>query len=640
MISRRSLVIGLWSIVISVTLSHADTIPTPFKWKTERSRPAKFDIPIKRGETIYIMPAFSDYGVPTDLSQATDIGLFYRQTGDPNLYYLPGTTTANTGELYFVWTPAAELTNTTYAYEILTAGLTNTAIRQEGTITMLPNLGYEAPATNPTPIRLIDCASVLWLNAGMAPTNLIKFIQGPQGPKGDKGDPGTPTTNITIQIITNLNQTVMTMTVTNITIGGGGGAGNYTNTEVNGIAHTNGIRIGDSVNSTWTLGTDGVWRVDMSTNQLQWVVNGEHIGGVGSNGITLLKGTLQLYEEDLDCNVRLYDGSRLVPSLTFKGHPGEWGMYARGYGGHYVAGWSVASNEVGLLHAGGVRLMDTNAAFEGRLIGDISGATGYPEPLFEGWRTNMQFSYLSISNLTIANGLIQTKDINGTERARVDSAGAVTLRNAAGMIRTLISDGILYIRDSLGRTTAQLDTRLHIYEPVSGQKTMDVGGSTGEELSMWTPSGYQVASLSGSAGLVLSDLGSYMQRVWLRPEYFRLMNVSSQLVFQIDGTTGKTQTWGINVTNSEAITFYGPNGTNLLTLKGLSGNVESKGALLMTDSGGTNWLTASNRTLNVTGTLRMNGVQGPTGFYTNLTIGSKTQVWMMASGIITNIITL
>ncbi len=587
------------------------------------------------------MPWFYDYNRGVDFSQATDLGIFYRQIGDTNLYYLPGSTTTNQGELVFLWTPASELTNTVYSYEVVTAGLTNTAIRQEGVITMLPNLGYEAPATNPTPIRLIDCASVLWLNAGMAPTNLIKFTQGPQGPKGDKGDPGTATTNITIQIVTNLNQTVMTMTVTNITIGGGGGgAGNYTNTEVNGVAHTNGIRIGDSVNSTWTQGTDGVWRVDMSTNQTQWVINGEHIGGVDSNGITLLKGTLQLYEEDLDCNVRLYDGSRLVPSLTFRGHPGEWGLYARGYGGHYVAGWSVASNEVGLLHAGGVRLMDTNAAFEGRLVGDISGATGYPEPLFDAWRTNMQFSYLSISNLTIANGLIQTKDINGTERSRMDSAGALTLRNAAGMIRTLISDGILYIRDSIGRTTAQLDTRLRIFEPVSGQTVMDVGGSYGEELSIWTPSGYLITRLSGSAGLVMSDLGSYLQRVYLRPEYFRLMNATSQTVFSVETATGYTQTWNVNVTNSGAVAFYGANGTTLLTLKGVSGNVESKGALIMTDAGGTNWFAASNRNLNVTGTLRINGVPGLTGAYTNLSIGSKTQVWQYATGILTNIITL
>lgn len=621
-------------IVGSVSL--ADPIVTPIQWRVERSRPAKFNIPIKRGESIDILPLYSDYGTAVDLSSAIDIGLYYRQTGDPNLYLLAGTTTTNTGELVFHWTPAAELTNNSYSYEIMFSGLTNTSIRQEGTITMLPNLGYEAPATNPSPIRIIDCATVQWLNTGRAPTNIIKYIPGPQGPVGPQGPAGQAVTNITISIVTNLNQTIMSMTVTNITIGGGG-AGNYTNTEINGVAHTNGVRIGDSVNSTWTIGTDGVWRVDMSTNQLQWVVNGEHIGGVDSNGITLLKGTLELWEEDLDCNVRLYDGTRITPSLTFNGHPGEWGIYARGYNGHYVAGWSVASNEVGILHAGGIKLMTNSAAFEGRLIGDISGATNCPEASFWAWRSNMTFQVLTISNLTVTPGNLDVKDINQTTRSTLDSAGGLTLRNAANIIRSYLADGILYLKDSMGRTRLKLESEVTIYEPVSGQPYTILN----DALVMKTPAGIMLAGLDKYNGLRFYNealpgfptMVATYQSMWL-------YNSSSQLVWTADALSSKIVQQDTSITNSGNITFYGPNGTNLLTLTGVNGNITSKGLLTMVDTGGTNWLTASNRTLNVTGNLRMNGVQGPTGFYTNLTIGSKTQVWMMASGIITNIVTL
>lgn len=482
----------------------------------------------------------------------------------------------------------------------------------------------------------------------------VPVIQGPQGP------PGAPTTNITIQITTNLNQTIMSMTVTNVTIGGGG-AGNYTNTEINGVGHTNGVRIGDSPNSHWAQGTDGVWRVDMSTNGLRWVVDGDLVGEVKSNGISMYKGSLELWEEDLNCNVRLYDGTRLSPALTFLGHTNEWGLYARGYAGHYVAGWSVAGDEVGILHAGGVKLMTTNAAFEGRLIGDLSGATGYPEPIFLAWQTNMVFRTLTLSNMVVTPGNLEVRDVNGISRVKAQSDGIIYQNNAAGITRAMHEPGALTLCTSIGKTGSKLNEfNLTIYEPVSGQPYTVLS----DELLLKTPAGVLLTSLNKYTGLLFyneampnfpSTAINY-QKMWL-------YNSSSQIVWMADAVSGKILQQDTSITNSGNLSFFGPNGTNTMTLAGVSGNittigtvksgggniggnlvVTNGGALMMYDAGRTNWLTMhpTNRTVSITGNLLLNGapITGPTGSYTNLTIGSKTQVWMMVNGVTTNISTL
>jgi hypothetical protein len=387
------------------------------------------------------MPQFFDYSVPVDLTTALGFSLEYRAQGDTNRYAISGSLTTNAGEMFFAWTPACELTNSSYLYEVVMIGYTNTSIRQEGTITMAPNLGYSAPITNPTPIYTLDFATVQLRNIGLSPfssTNVTQGLPGPPGPQGIPGTNGTLATNITITVTTNLN--IMSMIITNITIGGGGGVGSYTNTSINGIPHTNNIMIGDSVSVSWSFGTDGVWRANSwSSNGLDWVVGGEHIGSVSNNGITLFKGSLQLYEEDLTCNVRIYDGSRLVPSVTLAGHPDTIGLYGRGIDGSYGLGWSHAGTDVGVLCANGIRLLNTNAAFYGRFVGDLTsvvsnyfgmfegnftgsftgslaGAYGYPEPLYIRFATNPTLPSLVITN----SGTILVKDAGGTTKFSVD----------------------------------------------------------------------------------------------------------------------------------------------------------------------------------------------------------------------------
>jgi hypothetical protein len=151
----------------------------------------------------------------------------------------------------------------------------------------------------------------------------------------------------------------------------------------------------------------------------------------------MLKGSLTLFEEDLTCNVRMYDGSRLSPSLTLQGHPDTIGLFGRGYNSSYCFGWSHAGVEIGLIHAGGINLSVSNAAFRGPLIGDLSGATNYLEPLYMGWATNRVLSDIAITN----GGTIAVRDTNGAALFSVDgSNGSVRIRNQDSDSRYILAN--------------------------------------------------------------------------------------------------------------------------------------------------------------------------------------------------------
>jgi hypothetical protein len=220
--------------------------------------------------------------------------------------------------------------------------------------------------------------------------------------------------------------------------GSGGGIGSYTNTSINNVANTNNVRIVDGINTAWSQDSNGVWRLDVGVlsnitglGSVQIVVDGQVLWDISTNR-TMTYVPFQMYTDDYVGNMQLYAGSRLAPSITFYGHPTGWGLYERGYNGSYAAGWSGAGIEIGLLHAAGIKLMSTNSAFEGRLVGDISGATGYPEPMWSSWITNRQLASLTITN----SGSIIGKDAGGTTRYAMDgSSGAVTIRSQDSDIR-------------------------------------------------------------------------------------------------------------------------------------------------------------------------------------------------------------
>jgi hypothetical protein len=453
----------------------------------------------------------------------------------------------------------------------------------------------------------------------------VPIVTGPQGPQGPAG---SPSTNVTITMTTNLN--VMTMTITNITIGGGG-VGSFTNVQINGVTHSNGVVIGDSETTTWVQDSNGVWRVQswssvmpatwdtelINTNELFINVGGMPMIRFTTNGIVMTHGSLQMYEEDLNCNVRLYDGTRLAPSLTFLGHTNEWGLYARGYNGNYVAGWSVAGTEVGLLHQSGLTLMSTNFAFYGRLVGDISSATGYPEPIFEEWRTNMFFTSIAISNLTMNNGPITIKDSLNTTRGTLDSSG-LTVKDAGGVTRSTFANQLLTLKNTSGLTTTTLDTNLKLLDVATGNTLVDVGGPYGNAIFLKTPSGFYQVYLSSTEGLQLFDSGSYAFRSKISPYGIELMTASSQLVFKVDSQTSLITTMnGAAITNSGNLTFHGALGTNLCTITGSTGAIKIRGV----DSD-TRYPLAPT---------------GMTGFIATNVVGTVTQrIWYTAQGVVTN----
>jgi hypothetical protein len=178
-----------------------------------------------------------------------------------------------------------------------------------------------------------------------------------------------------------------------------------------------------------------VWDADsIGTNRLYYKIGGVTVGYFDTNGLTLLQGSLTLNEEDLTCNVRIYDGSRLVPSITLAGHPDTIGLYGRGIDGSYGLGWSHAGVDVGVVCASGIRLLNTNAAFYGRFVGDLSsivsnytgtfqgnftgsvtgnlaGAYGYKEPIFTNFTANPILNSLIITN----GGTFRMLNTNGVE---------------------------------------------------------------------------------------------------------------------------------------------------------------------------------------------------------------------------------
>lgn len=219
--------------------------------------------------------------------------------------------------------------------------------------------------------------------------------------------------------------------------------------------------------------------------------------------------------------------------------------------------------------------MDTNASFVGRLVGNISGCSGYPEPIFMEWRTNMVFSYLTLSNLVVTPGVIQVRDLPGTARVEANNAGEIYLRNAGGITQTKTEPGTITLYTSLGGTASKLTgSAVTIYEPVSGQPITILDSY----LALKTPAGILLASIDKYNGLSLyNEANPSFKSVDLNYLGFTLMNSSSQTVFSINNVSGKTLMQDTAITNSGNLTFHGPNGTNLLTLTGSTGAIKVRG---------------------------------------------------------------
>lgn len=225
--------------------------------------------------------------------------------------------------------------------------------------------------------------------------------------------------------------------------GGGGGTGSYTNTEIAGVANTNGVRIGNGSNTTWR-NDDGIWILDvppsgpgsvgpvwdadsMGTNLLSLKIGGQIVAGFDSNGLALYHGTVTLWESDLRANMMVYDGSRRSPSITLQGHPGEIGFYGRGYMGSYGFGLASASNDVLVMWRGGITLLTNSAAFTGNHAGDAGALTNVPEPWAKATYSNALVSPLPLPSLTVTGGAINVRSGTATVFS-VSSTGVTVIR--------------------------------------------------------------------------------------------------------------------------------------------------------------------------------------------------------------------
>lgn len=468
----RYILIAFTTAILGLLLVAKAMADTPlakiYQWTSSAEGGTAFALAPTRGETMVLQPRIISYGEPMDLTHVYTVTLLYKAVGDTKVYSIPGSVLDPIdGRLQIGWTSAHELAAKTYAYDILVSGATSTFVAARGAITFRDGVSAGATLATNSPIYVLDFDQVQLLNVGNAPflssyeiNDIRSFLESIQAGIGDidcsnltvRGTlaytnwpaylartnqislPRSVAAGANISVTTTTNSGIIVYTVTGAAGGGsgGGGIGSYTNTSINGIANTSKVDIADGDNISWAIGTDGVWRASAgipaswaSTGTLYWVVDGVTIGRVDTNGITMLKGSLSLYEEDLTCNVRLYDGSRISPSLTLQGHPGTWGLFGRGYNGSYSAAWSQNGTEIGILSGLGITLSTSNAAFTGRLVGDLSGSTGYPEPLWASWYTNRSLPDLTITN----SGLITVKDAGGTTRFSVDgSSGATTIR--------------------------------------------------------------------------------------------------------------------------------------------------------------------------------------------------------------------
>lgn len=454
------------ALLVSVMQAQAD-IAKVIRWDNRIEDGTAYALAPTRGETMILQPRFLQYDVPMDLSHAYTVYMLYKAVGDTNVYTVSGTIlNATNGQAQIEWSSSNELAATTYAYDILVSSATRTVVGARGAIKFRDGVATGATLMDLQPINILDFDQVVLLNVGNAPflssyeisdirnylteiqtgignidandvtirgnlnytnwpANLARTNQIPMGTAVAAG------ANITVAVSTNAGKVVYTVTST-ASGGGGGGIGSYTNTMINGVTHSNSVRIADGTNITWEVGTDGVWRASAgipaswaSTGTLYWVVNGQTIGRVDSNGITLITGSLTLQDEDLLCNPRLYDGSRISPSLTFEGHPGTWGLYAKGINGSYSAAWSQNTTEIGVLSGLGIQLMTANAAFIGKHIGDLSSCTNYSEPIATNWLASRMLPNITITN----SGAVTVKDAGGTTRFSVDgSSGATVIR--------------------------------------------------------------------------------------------------------------------------------------------------------------------------------------------------------------------
>jgi hypothetical protein len=308
---------------------------------------AKQDLLIRRGETVNLEPIYLNYGAPIDLSSAHLVTFRYRPTTSTNLtayYVITGQVSVATGGVVNVrWSTANETTNSSYVYEIAVQSTDAMLVRSYGNLLLQQSIANSgATSATPDAVRSIDWATVDHSNIGSAPflssfqiddlqAELDTLFDGTGAAHvhsitSDVPYSGSAANLVDFPLYLARVGDLTPNSVTNVQKGIDEAVGRIERVD----EHT--------VSVHFPLVGEGEIQ---TTNRLYWVVDGVAVGYVSTNGITMLHGSLQLYEDDLNCNVRAYDGAAAAPSMTFYSAPLD-GWYRKSIAGG--SGWAYAHN--------------------------------------------------------------------------------------------------------------------------------------------------------------------------------------------------------------------------------------------------------------------------------------------------------
>ena len=327
----------------------ASDIAKFYEWESHVELGDVFALDPTRGETMILHPQILSYGDPMDLSTAWTVKLLYRPVYtngvSTNVYSVTGSVLDGVnGRIEIRFGSSNELAASTYAYDVLVSSHDSSVVAARGVIKYRDGVASGAQLSTNGPIHILDFAQVQILNIGDAPwlssyelSEIRDYLTSIQAGTGD-----IDVSNVTVRgtlIYTNwpsyLARTtdIPTGVITNAIKGNDEAVGR--------------IERVDQHNITVHFPLVGEGEVT-TTNRLYWIVEGQAVGYVSTNGITMTKGSLQLYEEDLNCNVRAYDGAKEAPSITFYSSPLS-GWYRKSYAG--AGAWCYAhnSNNVALI---------------------------------------------------------------------------------------------------------------------------------------------------------------------------------------------------------------------------------------------------------------------------------------------------
>ena len=347
------------ALAFCITVTYGSGVAAEFPWTVNVRSSEPVEIPIGAGETVDLVTTWKEGSAAKNLHDANTVILYYWPYGIANngLHHsATGSIESATGGVTRIRVgPMNWGTNNVYRYDIVVSAFDTTMAKGYGLI-RLRNTLLAGTNTPPREYDHIDWATIEHSNVGEAPfvssydiDDVREFMTSAQD--------GTADLDINSLIVRTpyggsetffpsylmRSNAIPTGVITNAAKGEDEAVGRIERVDQHNIlVH-------------FPLTSEGEVT---TTNRLYWIVDGQAIGYVSSNGITMIKGSLQLYEEDLNCNVRAYDGAKEAPSVTFYASPLS-GWYRKSVSGAGAWAYAHNSNDVGYINNAGWMLLGT-----------------------------------------------------------------------------------------------------------------------------------------------------------------------------------------------------------------------------------------------------------------------------------------